>query len=181
MARALKVFRTAAGFHDAFVAAPSRKAALAAWGADKDLFAKGLAEEVSDPALKGAALARPGEVIRVLRGTPEDQLAALGDLPASRKRPAASPASKPLRAPKPRPATPPDRESLDLAEKALDAARARHKGEMAAIESRIAALSKERDRLASDQSAEEERLAGRAERARASWDKAMEDWRRRES
>ncbi len=34
MARKLKVFRTPAGFHDAYVAAPSRKAALAAWGAD---------------------------------------------------------------------------------------------------------------------------------------------------
>ena len=29
----LKVFRTSIGFHDAYVAAPSRKAALEAWGA----------------------------------------------------------------------------------------------------------------------------------------------------
>ena len=33
MARALKTFRTAIGFHDAYGAAPSRKAALKAWGA----------------------------------------------------------------------------------------------------------------------------------------------------
>jgi hypothetical protein len=46
MARAskLKVYRTAAGFHDAYVAAPSQKAALAAWGSDHDLFARGGAE-----------------------------------------------------------------------------------------------------------------------------------------
>ena len=48
MARALKVFRTAAGFHDAYVAAPSRKAALEAWGADVDLFARGIAEHPAD-------------------------------------------------------------------------------------------------------------------------------------
>ena len=41
--RRLKVFRTAIGFHDAYVAAPSRKAALEAWGTDKDLFARGVA------------------------------------------------------------------------------------------------------------------------------------------
>ena len=34
----LKVFRTAIGFHDAYVASPSRAAALRAWGADTDLF-----------------------------------------------------------------------------------------------------------------------------------------------
>ena len=44
----LKVFRTPTGFHDAYVAAPSRKAALAAWGAEADLFARGTAEEVTD-------------------------------------------------------------------------------------------------------------------------------------
>ena len=37
----LKVFRTPIGFHDAYVAAPSRAAALRAWGADTDLFSTG--------------------------------------------------------------------------------------------------------------------------------------------
>lgn len=63
----LKVFRTPAGFHDAYVAAPSQKAALAAWGSNANLFARGLAEVVTDPALTAAPLARPGEVIRVAR------------------------------------------------------------------------------------------------------------------
>src|SRR6185312_8207523 len=51
MPRKLRVFRTPIGFHDAYVAAPSRKAALAAWGAEANLFARGTAEQVSDPKL----------------------------------------------------------------------------------------------------------------------------------
>ena len=47
----LKVFRTPIGFHDAYVAAPSQKAALEAWGAEGNLFAQGIAEQVIDPEL----------------------------------------------------------------------------------------------------------------------------------
>ena len=67
MPRKLKVFRTPTGFHDAYVAAPSRKAALEAWGADADLFARGVAEQVTDPKLTAAPLERPGEVIKLSR------------------------------------------------------------------------------------------------------------------
>ena len=91
MPRKLKVFRTPIGFHDAYVAASSRKAALAAWGADADLFARGVAEEVTDPTLTAAPLARPGEVVRVVRGTMAEHLAALPrcrrrGLPEARRR-----------------------------------------------------------------------------------------------
>ena len=65
----LKVFRTAIGFHDAYVAAPSQKAALEAWGSDGNLFATGAAERVDDPALAREPLAQPGVVIRRPRGT----------------------------------------------------------------------------------------------------------------
>ena len=74
----LNVFRTPIGFHDAYVAAPSQKAALEAWGADANLFARGEAEEVTEPKLAKAPLERPGEVVKVLRGTRAQQLAALG-------------------------------------------------------------------------------------------------------
>lgn len=77
MARKLKVFRTPIGFHDAFVAAPSRKAALAAWGSDVDLFARGVAEEVHDAALMRQPLANPGQVIKLSRGSKAQQIAAL--------------------------------------------------------------------------------------------------------
>jgi hypothetical protein len=82
----LKVFRTPIGFHDAYVAVPSQKAALEAWGADSNLFAQGIAEVVTDAALAEAALARPGEVIRVARGSAEEHVRALGDAPKSRVR-----------------------------------------------------------------------------------------------
>ena len=73
MPRKLKVFRTTIGFHDAYVAAPSRKAALAAWGTTKDLFATEAAEEVTDPDLMAEPLARPDEVIQRTRGTFSEQ------------------------------------------------------------------------------------------------------------
>ena len=83
MARApkLKVYRMAAGFHDAYVAAPSQKAAAEAWGADADVFARGVAELVTDPALTEEPLARPGAIVKRLRGTAAEQIAALGAAP----------------------------------------------------------------------------------------------------
>ncbi|MBA2467282.1 MAG: hypothetical protein H0V46_06735, partial [Sphingomonas sp.] len=77
-AKTLKVFRTPIGFHDAFVAAASQKAALEAWGSESNLFAQGAAELVTDPALTEEPLARPGEVVRRLRGSAGEQIAALG-------------------------------------------------------------------------------------------------------
>lgn len=65
----LKVYVTPAGFDDAYVAASSQKAALAAWGAEPDLFQRGVAAVVTDPKLMKAPLAAPGEVVRVPRGT----------------------------------------------------------------------------------------------------------------
>ena len=109
-ARKLKVYRATAGFYDAYVAAPSQKAAIEAWGADPQIFARGNAEVVTDPALTEEPLARPGVVVRRNRGTVSDQLAALG-----RERPrkrTAREAKKPQPAPKkvaPKPPPPPPR------------------------------------------------------------------------
>jgi hypothetical protein len=74
----LKVFRTPIGFHDAYVAAPSMKAALEAWGSSTNLFSQGAAELVTDPKLTKAPLARPGEVVRVPRGSEGEHFKALG-------------------------------------------------------------------------------------------------------
>src|SRR5688572_7597704 len=97
MARAakLKVFRTPIGFHDAYVAAPSQKAAIEAWGSDRDLFARGEAELVSDPKLAAEPLANPGKVIKRLRGTAKEQIAAL---PPNRPRKAKPRKEEPLHA-----------------------------------------------------------------------------------
>jgi flagellar biosynthesis GTPase FlhF len=64
MARQLKVFRTHLGFHDLIVAAPSKKAALEAWGAGPHLFSQGFAAETTEPELVEAALKKPGVVLR---------------------------------------------------------------------------------------------------------------------
>jgi len=82
----LRVYRTPIGFHDAYVAAPSQKAALKAWGADVDLFARGVAEAVDDETLREAPLKDPGVVVRVPRGSSEEHMAALPKArPARRK------------------------------------------------------------------------------------------------
>lgn len=82
----LKLFKTVIGFHDAFVAAPSRKAALAAWGASTDLFTAGLAEEVRDADSCTAAFEAPGTVITTKRGSAKEW--------SDRARPKPRPSSK---------------------------------------------------------------------------------------
>ena len=52
----LKVFCASSGFHDAVVAAPSKPAALKAWGAKTDLFSMGVAKLVTDPTIAKRAL-----------------------------------------------------------------------------------------------------------------------------
>jgi colicin import membrane protein len=64
MARQLKVYRTHLGFYDLIVAAPSKKAALEAWGASPHLFAQGFAAETTEPKLVEAALKAPGVVLK---------------------------------------------------------------------------------------------------------------------
>ena len=63
MAQRLKVFTWSDGFHAFTVAASSRPKALVAWGSKQDLFATGLASELSGGPDYDAALAAPGEVI----------------------------------------------------------------------------------------------------------------------
>jgi len=64
MARKLKTYQTSVGFFDLAVAAPSMKAALQAWGADRNLFHDGMAKESDDPDVVAATMASPGVVLR---------------------------------------------------------------------------------------------------------------------
>lgn len=196
MARApkLKVYKMPVGFHDAYVAAPSQKAAIEAWGSDRDVFQRGEAELVSDPELTKEPLARPGEVIKRLRGTAAEQIAALGkDEPASalsapRRRPGpssgarsgprpspgnATPRAKPPPKPKPRPR----RKALEEVERELADAEARHDQEAKALKEREAALARERKALEKKQARERERLEARLEKAAAAYEQAMRRWR----
>lgn len=159
MPRKLKVFRTAIGFDDAYVAAPSRKAALAAWGADADLFARGVAEEVTDAKLSQAPLARPGEVIRVSRGGLSEHLKAL---PKRKRKAAAAPAAKPRKVAKPKP--PPSRSKLEAAERALAALVDQQTAELEALKARQAkaraALERKRDKARESYRAALDRWSG---------------------
>jgi colicin import membrane protein len=64
MAAKLKSFVTESGFFELAVAAPSRAAALRAWGMKHDLFAQGLARQASDKATIETTMAKPGTVLR---------------------------------------------------------------------------------------------------------------------
>lgn len=169
----LKVFRTAIGFHDAYVAAPSRAAALRAWGAEKDLFARGAAEEVLDPSLMDDALARPGEVIRRSRGTAAEQLAALPPKPARRS---AVTEPEPETTPKPRREPKPDRSELDAAEAAISVAERRGQRVLDDLAEREAALV--RERRAAERAARDElrRLERARDRAAAAYGRAVAAW-----
>ncbi len=63
MAAKLKVFTWSDGFHAFTVATTSRTKALEAWGSKQDLFATGLATQLSGGPDYEAAMASPGEVI----------------------------------------------------------------------------------------------------------------------
>lgn len=69
MPRKLKVYQTSQGFFDLAVAAPTMKAALAAWGASPDLFRQGFASQSDDKDVIAAAMAQPGVVLRRPVGT----------------------------------------------------------------------------------------------------------------
>ena len=60
----LKTFQTSLGFFDLAIAAPSMKAALAAWGSEANLFHQGFAKQADDPAIIAATMAKPGIVLR---------------------------------------------------------------------------------------------------------------------
>ncbi|MBD3836801.1 hypothetical protein [Brevundimonas sp.] len=64
MAPRLKVFTWSDGFHAFTVATTSRPKALQAFGSKQDLFATGLASELSDGPDYKAALKSPGEVVQ---------------------------------------------------------------------------------------------------------------------
>lgn len=167
----LKVFRTPIGFHDAYVAAPSRKAALAAWGADKDLFARGAAEEVTDPALMTAPLATPGEVVKVSRGGRQAQLAALPKSTAKRS------AARSKAEPKPKPIPRPSRAAVDRAERALAEAEARYEEEQAGIAREEAALERRKRDLKQRRDADLTRLTDDRASAEADYRQALTAWR----
>ena len=124
---------------------------MEAWGSDRDLFTRGEAELVTDEALTAEPLASPGVVIKRLRGTAEEQLAAL---PPNKPRTATprrrnrnrsgAPSQAAYQAARAR--APAARRST-LAEQALAELEERHARERRALAEREAELARERRAL----------------------------------
>jgi hypothetical protein len=177
MARQLKVFCTPIGFHDAYVAAPSQKAALEAWGTTANLFARGMASVVSDPELIREPLARPGEIIKRTRGTARQYLAAL---PPAKARAGKSAADQPGAGERSTPAKPkpkPSRRKLDAAERALEGIEDKYDKAAEAIREREETLRRERHDLNARRDADVARLQRKLDEVRADYDRAMSAWR----
>nr|WP_047170031.1 hypothetical protein [Sphingomonas sp. Y57] len=168
MARKLKVFRTAIGFHDAYIAAPSRKAALEAWGSDHDLFATGAAELVTDPELSREPLEKPGTVVKRVRGTADEHLASIAKDRPKRGRAAAPP----------RPVAPrPNRTAVEKAEAALAKAEAQRRDELEEIVRDIERLSRRKRELEAKHRQSIDRLTRILDERRADYDDRLARWR----
>ena len=173
-AKKLKVFRTPIGFHDAYVAAPSMKAALEAWGSSTNLFSQGAAELVTDPKLTKAPLARPGEVVRVPRGSEGEHFKALGRTKrANRPSPRPSPASGRGGRKKGRR---PSSAAVERAEAVLAKAEARHREALEKLRAEAAALDKRRREAERKQREERQKLTSELDEAREKFRSAMEEW-----
>ena len=172
----LKVFVTPIGFHDAYVAAPSQKAALEAWGADSNIFAQGIAEQVTDPKLMEEPLANPGKVIKRVRGSADEHFAEL-DRAAPRKKAAKESGKVVALKPKSKPRPRPKRDELDAAEEALEKAEKKQRKKLREIDDELQSLERKRRDLQRKHEAERDRLSGKAEQARANYEQAMREWR----
>ena len=157
MAR-LKVFATTSGIHDHVVAAPSRPAALKAWGARTDLFSMGIAKQVTDPKIVKQALERPGEVISFER-TGKGEKAPTRRTKASTK----PPAKRPSRA------------KFTMAEQWLEELSAKQAKEQGAIEKELTALTRKRDQLDRHHAKARHAAEEKVEEARDTYQAALDD------
>ena len=176
----LKVFRTPIGFHDAYVAAPSQKAALEAWGTETNLFARGSAEQVTDPALIKVPLEHPGQVVKVLRGTRAEQIAALKQQEPKRSEKSKgsrfSKAEVVAKRPKKRPQ--PSRTALNKAEEQLEKLEERQSEQIDKLEEQMKALERERKELERRHERERDKAQEQVEEERSKYETAL---RRHES
>ena len=152
------------------------------------MFAAGAAEAVTDPALMKEPLARPGEVVRRLRGSADEQIAALGkdSKKANRPSPRPSPASgRGGKKSAPSPASGaggrkkpprPSRAAVEKAEQALAKAEARHRAALEKLRAEEAALQQRRRGVEGKQRSEREALIKAVDAAREKYRAAMAEW-----
>ncbi len=189
--RKLKVFQTRIGFHDTVIATGSRAAALRAWGVRQDLFAQGLATEITDPEIMAAALAHPDKVLRRPAGSalpftattprlsvadlePEPEAAA----PATEK--AGGKAAKPTLRVVGEPPKKPDRTKLNKAESELKALDREREEDEAKFQRELDAIASEEKRLRDRRLIAENDATDRARRLRKRRTEAEENVEREE-
>lgn len=171
MARKPKVFAARVGFFDTVVAAASQKAALEAWGAERNWFAEGLAAPTDEAKALQAATDSPGVVLRRPAGS---------DAAYAREAAAAAPPGlaitnrKKGKTGKVAPATkpPPDRSRLDAAESALADFEREREHVRRDLRQRREALEAEAKAAEADLRARERTLAKALEKARAAYARA---------
>lgn len=152
---------------------PARRRPLA-WGADVDLFARGVAEQVDNPKIFAEAAENPGTIIKLARGTAEEHLASAGTPKAKPRKKEGSVPAEALRAkPPPRPS----RKALDIAEQKLV-------DHLQSVEARIEELEAERARIGkliaqARKAGEGEavRLQAVIDKVRAKYEEALDRWR----
>jgi hypothetical protein len=179
----LKVFRTPIGFHDAYIAAASQKAALQAWGADADLFARGIAERVDDPGLMKEPLERPGEVIKVRRGSAADHFKLIERRPTKPPKKSEKPVVQALsveRSPTPpkktRPRPRPSRATIERAEALLQAIDAELEEQLKVLAAQERAIKEQRQALKSTHAARRDKAQPALARAQTIFREKIEKW-----
>jgi hypothetical protein len=165
----LKVYQTRIGFHDAVVAAPNQKTALAAWDVRENLFAQGAASVAEDPQAVKAATAKPGVVLRRAAGSREP----FGEAPSAPAvpklaRPAGKASTPATKAAKPKP----DRKGLDTAEKALAEFEADARKRLDSLKERRRALDDEARALDRSLAEQRRRLERERDRERRAYEAA---------
>ena len=153
----LKVFCATSGFHDSIVAAPSKPAALKAWGAKTDLFSMGVARLVEDPKIARKALDRPGEVIRLKRSGRGEEVRAP---PKKAKRKSSPPNSDKLR-------------TAEAKLAALDAEQGKQRNQ---VDRDLKALEAKRDPLHKRHAKARAAAELKVEQTREAYDAALADW-----
>lgn len=147
MAPRLKVFTWSDGFHAFSVATSSRPKALEAWGSKQDLFATGLASELSGGPDYEAALASPGEVVE--RGLTID----VGKISKAKTKTSAGPSKA-------------RREKVAKLEAALEALDGDHQAASADLDAKQQALNEQRAALDADHEKQRKRMVADLKKAR---------------
>lgn len=147
MAPRLKVFTWSDGFHAFSVATSSRPKALEAWGSKQDLFATGLASELSGGPDYEAALASPGEVVE--RGLTID----VGKISKAKTKTSAGPSKA-------------RREKVAKLETALEALDGDHQAASADLDAKQQALNEQRAALDADHDKQRKRMVADLKKAR---------------